>query len=168
MGVGDVVRWTIKPSDQIDEYIYKLDQMHANTEEMIGRSIFPGAAIVTDAIRAGIESIPEAPKQYARGMKTGLTASQKAGLLDGLGIAVMRNDGGFLNVKVGMDGYNSTVTKRWPKGQPNALIIRALESGTSFQARQPVIAPAIRSSRNAAIQKMKEQFDEETRKVMGL
>ena len=162
------MRWTIKPSDQIDEYIYKLDQMHANTEEMIGRSIFPGAAIVTDAIRAGIESIPEAPKQYARGMKTGLTASQKAGLLDGLGIAVMRNDGGFLNVKVGMDGYNSTVTKRWPKGQPNALIIRALESGTSFQMRQPVIAPAIRSSRQPAIQKMKEQFDEETRKVMGI
>ena len=162
------MRWTIKPSDQIDEYIYKLDQMHANTEEMIGRSIFPGAAIVTDAIRAGIEGIPEAPSHYARGMKTGLTASQKAGLLDGLGIAVMRNDGGFLNVKVGMDGYNNTVTKRWPKGQPNALIIRALESGTSFQARQPVIAPAIRSSRNTAIQKMKEQFDEETRKVMGL
>ena len=162
------MRWTIKPSSEIDEYIYKLDQMHANTEEMIGRSIFPGAAIVTDAIRAGIEGIPEAPSHYARGMKTGLTASQKAGLLDGLGIAVMRNDGGFLNVKVGMDGYNSTVTKRWPKGQPNALIIRALESGTSFQVRQPVIAPAIRSSRNAAIQKMKEQFDEETRKVMGL
>ena len=162
------MRWTIKPSSEIDEYIYKLDQMHANTEEMIGRSIFPGAAIVTDVIRAGIEGIPEAPSHYARGMKTGLTASQKAGLLDGLGIAVMRNDGGFLNVKVGMDGYNSTVTKRWPKGQPNALIIRALESGTSFQARQPVIAPAIRSSRNAAIQKMKEQFDEETRKVMGL
>ena len=162
------MRWTIKPSSEIDEYIYKLDQMHANTEEMIGRSIFPGAAIVTDAIRAGIEGIPEAPSHYARGMKTGLTASQKAGLLDGLGIAVMRNDGGFLNVKVGMDGYNSTVTKRWPKGQPNALIIRALESGTSFQARQPVIAPAIRSSRNAAIQKMKEQFDEETRKVMGI
>ena len=162
------MRWTIKPSGEIDEYIHKLDQMHANTEEMIGRSIFPGAAIVTDAIRAGIEGIPEAPSHYARGMKTGLTASQKAGLLDGLGIAVMRNDGGFLNVKVGMDGYNSTVTKRWPKGQPNALIIRALESGTSFQVRQPVIAPAIRSSRNAAIQKMKEQFDEETRKVMGL
>ena len=162
------MRWTIKPSSEIDEYIYKLDQMHANTEEMIGRSIFPGAAIVTDAIRAGIEGIPEAPSHYARGMKTGLTASQKAGLLDGLGIAVMRNDGGFLNVKVGMDGYNSTVTKRWPKGQPNALIIRALESGTSFQVRQPVIAPAIRSSRNAAIQKMKEQFDEETRKVMGI
>lgn len=162
------MRWTIKPSAEIDEYIHKLDQMHANTEEMIGRSIFPGAAIVTDAIRAGIEGIPEAPKQYARGMKTGLTASQKAGLLDGLGIAVMRNDGGFLNVKVGMDGYNSTITKRWPKGQPNALIIRALESGTSFQLRQPVIAPAIRSSRQAAIQKMKEQFDEETRKVMGI
>ena len=162
------MRWTIKPSGEIDEYIHKLDQMRANTEEMIGRSIFPGAAIVTDAIRAGIEGIPEAPSHYARGMKTGLTASQKAGLLDGLGIAVMRNDGGFLNVKVGMDGYNSTVTKRWPKGQPNALIIRALESGTSFQARQPVIAPAIRSSKNAAIQKMKEQFDEETRKVMGI
>ena len=88
MGVGDSVKWTIKASGEIDDYIHKLEQMHANTEEMIGRAIFPGAAIVADAVRSSIESIPEAPKQYARGMKTGLTASQKAGLLDGLGIAM--------------------------------------------------------------------------------
>ena len=168
MGVDKTMRWTIKPSKDIDEYIGKLQRMGMQTEEMIGRSIYPGAAIVTDAIRAGIEGIPEAPAQYARGHKTGLTPAQKQGLLDGLGIAVMRNDGGFINVKVGMDGYNSTVTKRWPKGQPNAMILRSLESGTSFQSKQPVIAPAVRASRNAATQKMREQFDEETRKVMGV
>ena len=146
------MRWTIKPSKDIDEYIGKLQRMGMQTEEMIGRSIYPGAAIVTDAIRAGIEGIPEAPAQYARGHKTGLTPAQN----------------GFINVKVGMDGYNSTVTKRWPKGQPNAMILRSLESGTSFQSKQPVIAPAVRASRNAATQKMREQFDEETRKVMGV
>lgn len=161
------MRWRIKPSDELDDYIYKLQRMGANTEEMIGRSIFPGAAIVADAIRANIEGVPVITKYSRNQYLDGLTASQKQGLLDGLGIANMRNDGGFLNVKIGMDGYNSTVTKRWPHGQPNAMILRSLESGTSFQRRQPVVAPAVRSTRNSAVEAMKEAFDEETKKIMG-
>lgn len=170
------MKFTIKASKDLDPWIAKLQRMGENTEEMIGRSIYPGAQIVTDAIRSNIEGIPvvtyKGKKQYSNGeevsIKTGLTAAQKQGLLDGLGIAAMRNDGGMLNVKVGMDGYNSVVTRTWPSGQPNAMIIRSLEAGTSFMAKHPVIAPAVRSTRAAAMQRMKEQFDEETRKVMGI
>ena len=170
------MKFTIKASADLDPWIYRLQQMGENAEEMMGRSIYEGAKIVTDQIRAGIEGIPVATyrdKQIysngeAVGKKTGLTAAQKQGLLDGLGIAAMRNDGGFLNVKVGMDGYNSVVTQNWPSGQPNAMIIRSLEAGTSFMAAYPVIGPAVRSTRGAAMEKMKQQFDEETRKVMGL
>ena len=130
MGVGDVMRWTIKPSNEIDEYIYKLEQMHANTEEMIGRSIFPGAAIVTDAIRAGIEGIPEAPKQYARGMKTGLTASQKAGLLDGLGIAMSKSAWTVITAQSRNDGLKVSQmrlsSELWKAAHPSKPASRSL------------------------------------------
>lgn len=162
------MRWTIKPASELDEYIYSLQKMHLNTEEMIKRSVYPAAALVIDACASEISAIPVIEKYERHNYLEGLKADQKEGILDGLGIAKFRNQAGFIHVKIGVDGYNSTVTKRWPRGQPNAMILRSIENGTSFlRARHP-IAKAIRSSRQAAEQKMKEQFDEETRKVMGI
>ena len=97
-------------------------------------------------------------------MVNGVTASQKEGLLSGLGIAHFRNDGGFINVKIGMDGYNSTRTKQFPNGQPNALIIRSLESGTSFRSRNPVITRATNSAKGAAEAAIQKKMDEEIKK----
>ena len=97
-------------------------------------------------------------------MVNGITPTQKAGLLEGLGIAHFRTDGSFINVKIGMDGYNAQATKKFPRGQPNALIIRSLESGTSFRARNPVITRATNASRGAAEQAIKKQMDEEIKK----
>ena len=63
-----------------------------------------------------------------------------------------------------MDGYNSTVTKKYPKGQPNAMIIRALESGTSFRSRNPVITRATNAAKGAAEAAIQKQMDEEIKK----
>ena len=126
----------------IDTYIADLTKLFTDSEEICKRAAYEGARIVADKCRSGIEGIPIRNFDKESGMVNGVTASQKAGLLAGLGIAHFRNDGGFINVKIGMDGYNSTRTKQFPNGQPNALIIRALESGTSFRARNPVITRA--------------------------
>lgn len=168
MGVGDAVRWTIRPSNELDDYIYKLQKMGNDTEEMIKRSAYPAAGLIYDACISEISAIPVIQKYGKHKMLEGLTADQKDGILDGFGIAKFRNESGFIHVKLGVDGYNSTVTKRWPRGQPNAMILRSVENGTSFMRAHHPIAKAVRSSRQAAIQKMKEQFDEETRKVMGI
>lgn len=148
----------------IDTYIADLTKLFNESEEICKRAAYEGARIVADKCRSGIEGLPVRNFDKGSGMVNGVTASQKAGLLAGLGIAHFRNDGGFINVKIGMDGYNSTRTKQFPNGQPNALIIRALESGTSFRARNPVITRATNAAKGAAEAAIQKQMDEEIKK----
>ena len=148
----------------IDTYIADLTKLFNDSEEICKRSAYEGARIVADKCRAGIEGLPVRSYSKRSGMVSGVTASQKEGLLAGLGIAHFRNDGGFINVKIGMDGYNSTKTKQFPNGQPNALIIRSLESGTSFRARNPVITKATNAARGPAEAAIQKQMDEEIKK----
>lgn len=148
----------------IDTYIADLTKLFNESEEICKRSAYMGAKIVADRCRSEISSLPVRSYSKRTGMVSGVTASQKEGLLSGLGIAHFRNDGGFINVKIGMDGYNSTRTEQFPNGQPNALIIRSLESGTSFRARNPVITRATNAARGAAEAAIQKQMDEEIKK----
>lgn len=156
----------------MDSYIADLEKLSLASEDMCGKAIYQGAKVITDQIRKNIEALPVIAdrNQYRGGhdggaQLKGITRSQKQGLLDGLGIARMQDDHGFLNVKVGMDGYNSTKTKKYPNGQPNAMIARSLESGSSVRTKDPFISKAIRSKKAEAEKAMAEEFDKETKKV---
>lgn len=150
----------------IDRYIEDLTKLCSESEEICKRAVYEGAKIVADTCRKEIEAVHvESEKEKkAKGFAAGLTRSQKKGLLEGLGIAKFRNTGGYIHVKIGMDGYNSTVTKNYPRGQPNAMIIRAMETGTSFRIRQPVLTRATNMSKAAAEAAIKKQLDVEIKK----
>ena len=79
----------------------------------------------------------------------------------------MRNDNGFYNVKIGFDGYNSVKTKTWPQGQPNMMVARAVESGTSWMQKQPFMRKAEQSSRSQCEKVMSETVDKEIEKIIG-
>jgi len=101
-------------------------------------------------------------------LRTGIPGQAKKGLQASYGITPMqRDENGFYNVKIGFDGYNSIKTKAYPNGQPNQMIARSVESGTSFLQKHPFVAPGVRKSRKAALKKMEEIIDEETKKIMG-
>ena len=151
------------------EYEEKLSKLNAGTEEMIGKAIYEGAGVVADSVRSATSSIPVA-RSNQRGSEAnkldGITSKQKAGLLDGLGISKMRHENGYYNVKIGFDGYNDVKTKKYPIGQPNALIARSVIRGTSFRARNDFVSKAVNSSKKAAESIMAQTFDEEINKVM--
>lgn len=151
----------------IDKYISQLTNLEFEGGHIIGMAIYEGAKIVTDAVRSGIGNIPSQTSSGSGDSKMirGITTLQRTGLYDGLGIATMKKDGSFWNVKVGMDGYNGIHTKKYPGGQPNAMIARSVESGTSFRQKTPFIGPAVNRTRGAAEQKMAEVYDREVAKL---
>ena len=152
----------------LEEYESKLLQLRNLSREMIGEAIYEGAGVVADAVKSNIESIP-IDDRYVTGSATlyGITEAQKQGLRDGFGIARLQDDNGFLNVKLGFNGYNSQRTKNYPSGQPNSLIARSVNSGSSFRARIPFVDNAVSQSRSAAEQKMKEKLDTSIGEVMN-
>ena len=114
----------------LEEYELKLSKLASGTKEAAGKAIYAGAKIITDKIRENIQTLPAQPDSYGliayrNKWPAPLTETAKRGLLEGLGITPMEDDNGFYNVKIGFDGYNLIKTKKYPNGQPNAMIARA-------------------------------------------
>lgn len=152
----------------LEEYEKKLLELKNLSREMIGEAIYEGAAVVADEVRKNIQALPIDDRFVRNGeMLYGVTEEQKAGLLDGFGISRLQDDGGYLNVKLGFSGYNSVRTKNYPNGQPNSVIARSVNSGTSFRQRNPFVDSAVSNARSQAEEKMKQKFDEALSDVMN-
>ena len=159
-----MAKW--KNSPNMDKYISKLEKL-TNTREYIGEAVYDGAAVVADAMKAQIASLPVAQKFAKDGGKIGtITSVQKAGLVEGFGISKMRKDGDYYNVKLGFDGYNGQNTHKYPHGVPNSIIARSLVSGTSFRQKNDFVGRATRGSKQKAEQAMEKKLDEALRKIM--
>lgn len=149
------------------DYELMLSKIEGLTDDMIGRAVYEGAGIVADAVKANIEALPIVTGYGTseNPLSGGVTAAQKAGLREGFGISKLQDDSGYLNVKLGFDGYNRTKTEKYPGGQPNQLVARGVESGTSWKQKKSFIRPAVNKTRKQAEQKMKDVLDEEISKI---
>lgn len=148
----------------LDSYISYLQKIDAVTDEAIGEAVYEMAKVVADSVRSGIQALPTVSNRaniatYKKGYSR-LSDEEKQGLLDGFGVSPMQDDGGYINVKLGFDGYNGVKTKKYPKGQPNALIARVTESGSSYREKTPFIRPAVNASKKQAEQAGQMKIDE--------
>lgn len=152
----------------LKDYELMLSRLEGATDDMIGHAVYAGAGIVADAVKQGIQSLPIVTGYGTESnpLPGGVTSAQKAGLIDGFGISKLRDDNGYLNVKLGFDGYNRTRTEKYPQGQPNQLVARGVESGTSWKQKKPFIRPAVTRSRKPAEAEMKRVIDEEIEKIV--
>lgn len=153
----------------LEEYIKALDVISGKAQGMIKRAVYDGAKVVGEAFVAQIGALPENKFEgYIAGDYPiiGITHAQKVGLLEGFGFAKMENNSGYINTKVGFEGYNSVVTKKYPNGQPNALIANAVNSGTSRRAKTNFVGKAIKQSNEAAKSAMAARFDADMEKLI--
>lgn len=172
MGVGDLMA---KMSvEGLEEYSLRLSKMGDTSEEMTKKAVWQGAEVVADAIKNGLKGIPiQEGKNGLPPIGTeneklhGITRRQKADLTDSFGLAPMKEDRGYIQTKAGFDGYGSVKTKKYPKGVPNAVLMRSIESGTSFREKKPVIRTAVNKSRKQAEEEMQKSIDESCKKIFG-
>ena len=152
----------------VDDLIAQYEKLADKTDEVIGSAIYNGAAVVMRMVESAVSNITTDNRFGTSEQPTsGPSTIQKIGLQNSLGIAKMRNDGGFRNVKIGFDGYNGVKTKTWPQGQPNAMVARSVESGTSWMQKQPFMRKAEQSSRGKCEQAMSETVDKEIQRIIG-
>lgn len=145
----------------LEEYERQLLKLPGITDKVIGKSVYEGAKIVADAVKASIADIPVDNRRVKDGeMLHGISQAQKNGLEAGFGVSRMRDENGYFNVKLGFDGYNDVKTKTFPNGQPNGMIARSINSGTSFRQKYPFVDNAVRNTKDAAEQAMIKTFDE--------
>lgn len=158
---------------QIDEYAQRLGILWKSQRKIIESAVYQGADVVADEIKKGLLEIPIQegenglpPVAHKGEMLTGVSRRQKGDLIDGFGLAPMESNGDYVNTKAGFDGYGSVKTKEYPKGTPNAMLIRSIESGTSFRKKNPVVRPAVNRARKRAIKAMQEELDKQIKSRM--
>lgn len=129
----------------IDKYTESLSRIGGkNAVGVLKYAVYPGAAVVADAIRASMS-----------------THRVTGDLQDSLSLSTMRNDDGYVNTKVTFAGYDR-------KGTPNAIKAAALESGTSRgQKATHFISKATKGATDKAIAAMSKALDEKIDQIMG-
>ena len=151
----------------IDEYAAQIKKLGDKSEGMIKRAVYDGAAVILAAVVSEINGLPVIENRYRTTdlPMRGVTATQKAGLLAGVGLAKMRNESGYVNTKLGFDGYNGVRNGKYPNGQPNALIANTVNSGSSVRVKIPFINRAVRAAKEQAEAAMRARFDADTQNM---
>lgn len=158
---------TIKMTE-LEEYSKALDELEKRTrDQVIGRAVYEGSAIAADAVKSELESLPtDGGTGSQEHPLDGINRVQKAALVASMGVSPMKEKDGFVHTRIGFDGYNPIKTKRWPQGQPNAMIARSAERGTSFLKANPFMKRAVQSSKTRVIGVMGTTVDAEIKKIM--
>ena len=148
----------------IDEYFEKLNQLGNKATGLCKRALYDGAAIVADAVRAEVQALPTTDHDET---PQGVFSYEKDGLLDGLGIAKMKDDNGVISTRVDFDGYNRLKSKKYPQGHPNSMIARAINSGTSKRPKNPFMNRAASKAKARANAAMAKRMDADINEIMS-
>lgn len=146
-------------SEGIEEFVNLCIFTDRQLSNLIKRSIFPGAKIMGNAVGEVVRNLPTDDTSHHHGKRRSITSRQKEGLVESYGIAKVRERRWGWNVKIGFDGYNDIVSKRWPKGQPNAMVARSLNSGTSFLQKNPFMDMTVAANEAATVEAIEKEFD---------
>ena len=161
----------------LDEYIDFLSTLTDHTENAMRSALYAGAKVIADEVRSQIQAIPAVTEAANRAafknddVKYRMSEAQKAGLLQGLGVARHELAAASVNTVVGFDGYNDVQTEQYPGGQPNQLVARIYEHGTSYSAKQPFMRKAKNASKakaEAVMIQRAEQYMEAVRRSKGV
>ena len=135
-----------------EEFLLKLSRLGNKTDEIIPKVLEAGGEVVLSKAKSNLSSV------VGHGTKT---KSRSTGELEdslGLSPAKQKRDGSGWDIKIGFDEPRSD-------GDSNAKIANILEYGKHGQPPKPFMRPARRQSRNAAIEAMKEKFDQEVERI---
>lgn len=153
------------------EYSKVLEALENESESIIKSAVYKGAALVADEIKNGIKSLPIQegenglpPMGTPENKLHGVSRRQKADLIDSFGLAPIENDGGYIQTKAGVSGYGTVPTKKYPNGVPNVMLMRSIESGTTFREKNPIFRKATNKARKRAEAVMEAEIDEQLRK----
>ena len=143
---------------EISETLSRLEQ---EAPKVAARALYKGAGIMAEAINRGAEEIRTAPFQYAKDGKTRLPSPEEKEIVlkAAAGIAKFDKNGTEVDTSVGF--RNSGYAQLGNKVKPIPQIVNAINSGTSFMAKQPFVRKAANSGGKKAMEAMKEAIEAE-------
>jgi len=135
-----------------EDFLLKLSRLGNQTDTIIPKVLEAGGEVVLAKAKSNLSSVV--------GRATKIKSRSTGELERSLGLSKARqNRKGDWDVKVGF------AEPRRGKGQSNAKIANIIEYGKHGQPAKPFMKPARTQSRNAAINAMKEEFEQEVERI---
>ena len=156
----------------MDEFIKKLDKLEKATQGIMKVALYDGADVVADEIKKGLQSLPVYQKRdgspaWGTPEKPirGVSQRQKDDIIRSFGVSHHYTKGGSVYAVIGVsgDGYTEGY---WKGGNrlPIPVLLRELESGTSFMQKIPTIRPAVNRAKAQATSAMQRSLDKTIKK----
>lgn len=149
----------------LTETVKMLEKIEKDTDSILEEALTEGGGIVTDTMRAELNQLKTSDEFQTGNGKRYCRPEEKKGLLDSLGYTPVRMKGTVFDINTGFDGYNSNVTKKYPKGHANQMIANAINKGTSFMIAQPFINRTRNKAKTDAVEEMQEKLDKEIERL---
>lgn len=151
-----------------EELLAQLERLYNDTDDIAKDALKAGAGVVADEIRKRINELPRDKYRRLREGEifSGVAEFQRRDLQEGFGITPIKSDNkGTYNVKVGFDGYGSVPTKKYPKGFPNPLLARAIDSGSSVRRKLPFFRSGVKAAEKPAIEAMENVINKKIEEI---
>lgn len=135
--------------DGIEELSRKLTALGDKAEQVAAQALYDGAGVMADAYAQAVNEIQAQPFRYAfNGRLRYPSFEEKEALQGKTGVAKFDKNGTEVNTAIGITnaGYANIAGKQVAVRK----IANAINSGTSFLAKQPVFRRAARQTAEAA------------------
>ena len=156
----------------IDLMIEKLDKLSNKTTSVMKAALYEGAKAAADEVKAALNSLPVDEDSRGRNpyifpgsqrRLKGVTSRQKLDIINSFGVTRHRVEEDGVTARVGFEGYTLDGANKNPVAV--AVIVRSVESGTSFREKRPFIRSAIRRAKPKAEAAMQKKVEEIINKV---
>lgn len=150
----------------LDELDSKLSQAGAAAQGIAKASLYEGARVMADAMHGAMESIQTEPFRWAKeGEEKRLPSPVEKAAVQAARFGVARHSGSGAEVNTVVGVAGSGYVDVAGKTRPAAMIIRSIESGTSFMRAQPVFRKAIRANKAKAASAIEGELDKRLQKL---
>lgn len=147
----------------------RMEKLRIAVSRYIGKkALYGGADIFADILKEETENIPDEVFRHLDKEEKfkSVAEKDKQHLVDAMGISEFYENGHIIEASVGFDGYQGIPTAKYPKGVPNALLARSINSGSSVRQRYPFIDDAVKKAAPKVEERMREITENEIDKIM--
>ncbi len=153
------MRFKFKNLDRLITQIADLSNVMVVLNES-KKALDKGSDVVADETRKQLLNLPVDDRRWVDGERFGLRTIQKQSILSGFGISpIQQSSRDKINRKTGV---NRDVNKL---DEPNVVVARRLENGTSYMKKNPVFTRASRKSRKQCLKVMEDSLNESINKL---
>ena len=152
----------VEGMEQISEMLTKLGEQ---AESVAALGLYDGAGVMADAVNQAAGSIKTETFKYSVFGQRLPSPEEAAAVQKGAGVAKFEKNGSEVSTSVGFGGagYADVAGRR----KPIAQIANAINSGTSFMAKQPFVRKAANAAKERAgtaiVQAIEQKINEMTK-----